>query len=167
MSDINVEYDELGNVPLMKGEPKRKDLSELNDYLANILEIDEINLDVSIKNNSKIFFKIQQELQIQTRSYIFLSEQFDTIKKNRRLYYDGRLPANYYTGENAVKFPPKNQTELNELLKTDNYIIGFNRVLKQAEQRVNLCEKALEQQKYRGVEIRTIIDYRKMMEGLN
>lgn len=165
-NDDTVTYNDKGDVTTIKGEPQRLDLSELNDYLLKELTIDEVNLDLSLRDNPRVFFHIQQELQRQTRSLLFLTEMANTIKKNRRLHYDGRYSANYYVGDNKVNYPPKNATELAELIKTDPYVVNFNRVLEQAHQRVKLCEQAIEQQKRRGMEIRTILDFRKMMEGL-
>lgn len=166
---MSAAFDESTTISVIEKAPKTKDENELMDFLKTAMQIDPINLDKEALNRGSVYFKVQQELQLQARALGYFTDAMSKLKESLRLYYDGRLPSQFYDpsrGGNRIKFPPKNQTELNELVKNDDLFMMLNQHLRQAESKVKLCEETLKQVSMRHWDIKTALDFRKMMEGV-
>lgn len=147
-----------------KDEPNRLDIEELQEKFEKLFETDFINLDREALRTSKIYFEVQRELQNQAKSLEYWTQTFAKLMERRRLYYAGRLPKSHYV-ETPLNFPPQNQTELNEMLKADQFIQDCQKYLSEAERRIKFCEDTLTLVKNRHWDIQNAINYRRMMEG--
>ncbi len=145
--------------------PKHLSIEELMEVCESLMSIEnELKLDNELKRQTSIFFTVQRLLATETEALIHYHKIHASIELQRRRFFEGRLPPEYYRKEPLAR-PCSSKGEVDLSLKADPVFSEADQMLERAKARVSFLESVLWRIKERGNEIKAMIEWRKYVEA--
>ena len=141
-----------------------KTFEEISTYVDSLLAINGDNLDTASIENPKIFTQLHRMYVQAGRKLEKMLNQKDKVEHLRTRHYNGKMPAEHY------KKDPLNEavlkTDIPMMLNIDPIVVEVRSIVKEQERIVEYLEEAKKQLKSRSYDIKTAVEWRKIMMGM-
>lgn len=145
--------------------PKHHSIDELMNICEELLEIkNSTKLTEAAMEQNSVYFKVQRLLAEEANALDYFMGEEVKLEVHLRRYYEGKLPQSVYI-DRPLKYPVGTKAESDLALKADPMFAEIRSAVVKAKRRVEFLESVTWRLKERGVEIRTIMEWRRFTEG--
>lgn len=141
-------------------------ISQYHDLWAKDSKIEESELGTKSRNIPQLHAKYLKYLSSERSALKKLRYETETIKREMRDFYTGRMPSARMKELNLVPFPHKIlKTELDDYISTDDRVIDANIKLAEQEEKVEVLLSILDAINKMGFAIKSSIDWLRFTNG--
>jgi len=122
-------------------------------------------LDKDIMSTNSIHYDLQTLHNKLSRKLHDEEVKLKKLKASRKRYYSGQMPGEYYQ-KHPLNFKV-NAKDINKYIDNDELVIGQSANVDEVEACLKIVEDGKKRLGYRTNDIKTIIEYRKFLSGVN